>query len=179
MARSASNSTLRVGTEFRVYLPAMDDQAVASMPMPVKPVSKSLTLRPGSGKVMIVDDEVHIRRVAASILKRCGYQVYECDNGETAVRTYEQMSRTHQPLDVVLMDLTLKGGMEGLEASRAIWKFDPGARIIVSSGSVTDDVQRTFLDKGFFAILPKPYEAGELSEAIYTAVTTQDVLTHV
>jgi CheY-like chemotaxis protein len=93
------------------------------------------------------------------------------------VKTYEQMSRTQQPLDVVLMDLTLKGGMEGLEASHAIWRFDPGARIIVSSGSVTDDVQRTFLDQGFFAILPKPYEAAELSEAVYTAVTTQDMLT--
>lgn len=173
------DSTLRVGTEFRIYLPAMDAQAVAAMPTPAKPATKSLTLRPGSGKVMIVDDEMHIRRVAASILKRCGYQVYECDNGEAAVRTYEQMARSHQPLDVVLMDLTLKGGMEGLEASRAIWKFDPGARIIVSSGSVTDDVQRTFLDQGFFAILPKPYEAGELSEAVYTAVATQDVLTHV
>jgi len=170
-------SMLRIGTEFRIYLPSMDAQEVAASPAPAKPKPKSMTLRYASGKVMIVDDEIHIRRVAASILKRCGYEVYECDNGETAVKTYEQMSRTQQPLDVVLMDLTLKGGMEGLEASHAIWRFDPGARIIVSSGSVTDDVQRTFLDQGFFAILPKPYEAAELSEAVYTAVTTQDMLT--
>jgi len=170
-------STLRIGTEFRIYLPSMNAQEVAASPAPSKPKPKSMTLRYASGRVMIVDDEIHIRRVAASILKRCGYEVYECDNGETAVKTYEQMFRTQQPLDVVLMDLTLKGGMEGLEASHAIWRFDPGARIIVSSGSVTDDVQRTFLDQGFFAILPKPYEAAELSEAVYTAVTTQDMLT--
>jgi len=123
-----------------------------------------------------VDDEIQIRSIAAMILKKCGYQVFECDNGETAVKTYQQMFRSGHPLDVVLMDLTLKGGMEGIETSQTIWKFDPGARIIVSSGSVTEDVQRTFLDKGFFATLPKPYEASELSEAVYQAVHAPDAV---
>ena len=168
-------STVRVGTEFRLLLPAVANAAQVPV-APVQPRPATAPLRSGKGSVLIVDDEIHIRSIAAMILKKCGYQVIECDNGETALKTYQQMFRSGKPLDVVLMDLTLKGGMEGLETSRAIWKFDPGARIIVSSGSVTEDVQRTFLDKGFFATLPKPYEAGELSEAIYSAVNAQEAV---
>lgn len=164
------HSTLRVGTEFRLLLPAMAAPAPVKSAAPASARPGTVPMRNGTGTVMIVDDEIHIRSIAAMILKKCGYQVVECDNGETALKTYQQLFRAGRPLDVVLMDLTLKGGMEGLETSRAIWKFDPGARIIVSSGSVTEDVQLTFLDQGFFAILPKPYEAGELSEAVFNAV---------
>ena len=164
-------STVNVGTEFRFYLP------VAAKPVEKRPAPKpSRALRQGSGSVMIVDDEDQIRRVAAWILKRCGYTVYECNSGEAAVKTFQQMARADRPVDIVLMDLTLKGGMGGLETSQEIWKFDPGARIIVSSGSVTDEVQRSFLDQGFFAILPKPYEAIELSDAVYDAVMSADAL---
>lgn len=171
------SSSLRVGTEFRILLPAADKQAE-------QPATTSLhagaspkgTLPQGHGNVLIVDDDAQIRSIAAYILKRCGYTVYQCDSGESAVKTYQHMARNNEPIDVVLMDLTLRGGMEGLEASRVIWKFDPGARIIVSSGSVTDDVQRTFVDQGFFAILPKPYEASELSETVYQAVMTGEAV---
>jgi DNA-binding NarL/FixJ family response regulator len=70
------------------------------------------------------------------------------------------------------MDLTLVGGMEGLETAKQIWELDPSAKIIISSGSVTDDVQRSFWDQGFISVLPKPYEAGELSDAVLNAIAT-------
>ena len=171
------DSTERVGTEFRVYLPAViQAENKPNKPALTKKHGSAYELKQGTGTVLLVDDEIHIRHVAASILQRCGYKVFECADGETAVKTYQQVSRTGRPFDLVLMDLTLLGGMEGLEASREIWKFDPGARIIVSSGSVTDDVQATFLDQGFFDILPKPYEASELSEAVYQAIMVNQAL---
>ena len=163
-------STVNVGTEFRFYLPMALKPAERSAASRSIPTADNRALKSGSGAVMIVDDEAQIRRVAAWILKRCGYTVYESDSGESAVKTYQSMARAERPLDLVLMDLTLKGGMTGLETAREIWKFDPGAKIIVSSGSVTDDVQRGFDDQGFFAILPKPYEATELSDAVFEAV---------
>ena len=164
-------STMNVGTEFRFYLP------VAARPVEMTPPpTASRPLRLGTGSVLIVDDEDQIRQVAAWILKRCGYTVHECTTGETAVTTYQQMKRANRPLNLVLMDLTLKGGMSGMETSHEIWQFDPGARIIVSSGSLTREGQRSFLDQGFFAILPKPYEAGELSESVYDAVMSGDLL---
>jgi len=164
-------STVNVGTEFRFYLP------VAARPVEMTQApTASRPLRQGTGSVLIVDDEDQIRQVAAWILKRCGYTVHECTTGETAVTTYQQLTRSNHPLNLVLMDLTLKGGMSGMETSHEIWKFDPGARIIVSSGSLTGEGPRSFLDQGFFAILPKPYEAGELSESVYEAVMSGDLL---
>ena len=165
------DSTVNVGTEFRFYLPVAA-KAVEKRAAP----SESRGLKQGTGAVMIVDDEEQIRRVAAWILKRCGYTVYECSSGESAVKTYHSMARANRPLDLVLMDLTLKGGMGGLETAQEIWRFDQAAKIIVSSGSVTEEVQRGFLDQGFHAILPKPYEALELSDSVYEAVMAGDLV---
>ncbi len=179
-------STVNVGTEFTLMLPAMPvasalpapGSANPTSPMkPEAPARRPVTseLRKGTGRVLIVEDELAISAVASRILQQCGYEVLVCNNGQDAVRVHQQMARSDRGFDVVLMDLTLKGGMEGLETAHAIWKFDPGARIIVSSGSVTEDVQRSFLDQGFFAILPKPYEADELADAIYEAVMVAEV----
>ena len=101
------------------------------------------------------------------ILKRCGYEVVETDNGQDAVRIYQSLARTGTAPDVVLMDLTLRGGMNGGE----ILKFDPDARVVVTSGSVNEDVQMTYLEKGFVGVLPKPYEAGELTQMVHRIVT--------
>jgi two-component system, cell cycle sensor histidine kinase and response regulator CckA len=163
-------STENVGTEFKVYLPAVPGApslpSISPTTSPRKP-----TLIPGQGSILVVDDDTAIRRVAASILRCCGYTVHECDRGELAVSSYLQCFRAGRPFDAVIMDLTLCGGMEGLEAAREIWAADPSARVIVSSGSVTDEVQKTFVDQGCFAILPKPYEAGDLSEVVHRATT--------
>lgn len=165
------DSALGVGTEFRFYIPAAEQPTLVQPQAEEKPMSRGLTA--GTGTVLIVDDECAIRAIACSILKRCGYRVLECESGEQAVRTYMHMARSNTPVDVMIMDLTLSGGMEGLETAHQIWALDPTAKIIVSSGSVTQDVQRSFLEQGFISILPKPYEAGELSDAVKTAINSQ------
>jgi len=68
------------------------------------------------------------------------------------------------------MDLTLSGGMEGLETAQQIWAFDPAAKMIVSSGSVTSEVQRSFLEHGFISTPPKLYETLESSDALLGAI---------
>jgi len=163
-------SRQHVGTEFTLFLPAvlppMEEKAV-KMDKDTAPVP----LKPGQGRVLIVDDEDDLRKVAHLILKRCGYEVVECDNGQDAVRIYQSLARTGTPPDVVLMDLTLRGGMNGGETAAEILRFDPDARLVVTSGSVNADVQMTFLEKGFVGVLPKPYEAGELTQTVHDVVT--------
>lgn len=162
------SSRLNLGTEFIVYLPAVPAQSTTSRssgdqaPVPLKK---------GQGRVLIVDDEDDLRRVANVILKRCGYDVIECDNGQDAVKIYHSLARTGTPPDVVLMDLTLRGGMNGGETAAEILRYDPEARLVVTSGSVNEDVQLSFLEKGFVGVLPKPYEAGELTQIVHQVVT--------
>jgi signal transduction histidine kinase/ActR/RegA family two-component response regulator len=164
-------SRVHVGTEFSVLLPAVPqpapELAAVSSPFDSAPVP----LKNGQGRVLIVDDEDDLRKVAHMILKRCGYEVIETDNGQDAVKIYQSLARTGSAPDVVLMDLTLRGGMNGGETAAEILKFDPDARLVVTSGSVNEDVQMTYLEKGFLGVLPKPYEAGELTQMVHQVIT--------
>lgn len=162
-------STPNVGTEFRVFLPASEGSGTTK---PLSHVdSAPVPLKHGKGKVLIVDDEDDLRKVAHTILKRCGYEVVECDNGQDAVKIYQSLFRSGTPPDVVLMDLTLRGGMNGTETATEILHLDPDARIVCTSGSVTQEVQMVFLERGFVGVLPKPYEAGELTQTVHHIAT--------
>lgn len=163
------SSRLNVGTEFSVYLPAVP--AMTAHAGSSEKDHAPVPLKKGRGRVLIVDDEDDLRKVANLILKRCGYDVVECDNGQDAVKIYHSLARTGTPPDVVLMDLTLRGGMNGGETAEEILRFDPEARLVVTSGSVNEDVQLTYLEKGFVGVLPKPYEAGELTQIVHRVVT--------
>ncbi|MEQ1748706.1 MAG: ATP-binding protein [Prosthecobacter sp.] len=165
-------SRLNVGTEFSVLLPAVAPPAKELNAVSNSNASSApVPLKHGAGRVLIVDDEDDLRKVAHMILKRCGYEVVECDNGQDAVKIYQSMARTGTAPDVVLMDLTLRGGMNGGETAQEILRFDPDARLVVTSGSVNEDVQMTFLEKGFVGVLPKPYEAGELTQIVHRVIT--------
>lgn len=162
------SSTPNIGTEFSVYLPAAEGTATR----PLTPVSAPpVPLKNGKGTVLIVDDEDDLRKVAHMILVRCGYEVVQCDNGQDAVRIYQSLFRTGTPPDVVLMDLTLRGGMNGTETAAEILHLDPDARVVCTSGSVTEEVQMVFLERGFVGVLPKPYEAGELTQVVHRVAT--------
>lgn len=164
-------SRLNIGTEFIVYLPASGSscEAPESAPAKVK-TAGPIPLVQGDGRVLIVDDEDPLRLAAKKILQRQGYQVVDTDNGQDALKIYQSLYRTGTAPDVVLMDLTLRGGMNGAETAAEILRFDPDARLVVCSGSVNEDIQNAFLDKGFVAVLPKPYEAGELTQTVHDVI---------
>jgi len=164
------DSTPNVGTEFSVYLPAAEGSG-ATRPLNNPADAAPVPLKHGKGKVLIVDDEDDLRKVAQMILTRCGYEVVQCDNGQDAVKIYQSLFRTGTPPDVVLMDLTLRGGMNGTETAAEILHLDPDARIVCTSGSVTQEVQMVFLERGFVGVLPKPYEAGELTQTVHRVAT--------
>ena len=164
------NSREGVGTEFRLLLPAAecslpsgDGEANADNESHDTPVP----LVHGQGRVLIVDDEPDLRCVAKMILTRCGYEVFECGSGQDAIKRYQHLSREDMTPDVVLMDLNLRGGINGSETAQEILRYDPDAKLVVTSGSVNEEVQKGFLDRGFVAVLPKPYEAGELTQVVH------------
>jgi signal transduction histidine kinase/CheY-like chemotaxis protein len=164
-------SRVNVGTEFTVLLPAVPAPAPGVHSTSTPASAAPVPLKHGQGRVLIVDDEDDLRKVAHMILKRCGYEVVETDNGQDAIKIYQSLARTGTAPDVVLMDLTLRGGMNGGETAAEILKFDPEARLVVTSGSVNEEVQMLFLEKGFVGVLPKPYEAGELTQMVHRVIT--------
>jgi CheY-like chemotaxis protein len=79
-----------------------------------------------SRRLLIVEDEERSREALASMLKRRGYEVQTASNGATSVRRAGRGSAS-----VVLMDLVLGNGMDGIEAARLIQRHNPLTAFIV------------------------------------------------
>lgn len=79
-------------------------------------------------KILIVDDEIRIRRSLAGLLKDEGYQVETCESGEDALNYLQK-----QPADVVLLDIFLKG-IDGLETLEHIRQMTENPAVIMMSG---------------------------------------------
>jgi len=124
----------------------------------------------GGGKVLIMDDEEVVRMVLGEMLKHLGYQVDFSVNGNEAINLYDAAARSGKRFDLVIMDLTIPGGMGGKEAVKQLKGLYPDARVIVSSGYSNDPVMSNYREYGFSGVVLKPYQVAEL------AGTLQEVL---
>jgi DNA-binding NarL/FixJ family response regulator len=79
---------------------------------------------------------------------------------------YRQAREAGEPFDVVIMDLTIPGGMGGKEAIKSLLALDPNARAIVSSGYADDPVMARHAEYGFIGRLAKPYTKNALCELL-------------
>jgi CheY-like chemotaxis protein len=113
-----------------------------------------------------MDDELSIRRLGTSILNRLGYEVSVVSNGEDAVREYAQGLKSGRPYAAVILDLTVPGGMGGLQAMEELRKIDSDVRAIVSSGYSNDAVLSNHRAYGFRGIAAKPYAADDIARAV-------------
>ena len=78
-----------------------------------------------------------------------------------------------RPFDVVIMDLTIPGGMGGKEGIRELKRIDPDARVIVSSGYSEDPVMSEFRQYGFVGVVQKPYKIEDLAELLAKVIAEE------
>jgi len=83
---------------------------------------------------------------------------------------YQQKLQTGQRFDLVILDLTLPGGMGGKEALKKLIEIDPTVNAIVSSGYATDATMSRYQDFGFRGVIAKPYEAHELGKIVHETI---------
>ena len=121
--------------------------------------------------ILVMDDDEMVRELADITLKRLGYKVVCCPDGATAVSLYRLAWEKGEPFSLVIMDLTIPGGMGGIEAAGKIHAFAPEAQLVVSSGYSDDPVMANFSDFGFCAALEKPYNVEEINSILQ--MTTQ------
>lgn len=156
-----------VGTEFSLYLPASD----------IKPDSQrqmSGGIPAGSGRILVMDDEDYIRAMTSEMLEILGYESVVCANGHQACELYEQALRSGRPFSAVIMDLTIPGGMGGVEAIARLRQLDPAVRGIVASGYSNDPIVASHGDFGFIAAMPKPYTMKKLAEVLQEVIARRD-----
>jgi PAS domain S-box-containing protein len=147
------------GTTFTVYIPALRDT--------VSPVTQEVeSVQAGQGKILIMDDEELVRDVAGHILSELGYVVEYARDGKEAIAVYLKAAREQNPFDVVIMDLTIPGGMGGKDAVKSLQALAPDAKVLVSSGYSRDPIMAEYEKYGFCGVVCKPYDVGEISGEI-------------
>lgn len=155
------DTELGVGTAFTVFLPrAEQEEVVETRTRP------SLNRATRTNRVLFMDDDPEISLLTEGMLKGMGYGVDLAKNGEEAIKLYRSYLNINRPHDVVIMDLTVIGGMGGEECFRKLLELDPKVRAIVASGYDNDEMKRQFLDLGFCGYLTKPYRVGDLSRIL-------------
>ena len=147
------------GTSFTIYLPASTRQAIAKQ-------DSTIATCKGSGRILLMDDEEMIRETASRVLEHLGYKVDQVNDGEAALTAYRHSLEQNRPYDLLIFDLTIPGGMGGIETLKKTLLLNPKARAIVSSGYSNDPAMANFADYGFIDRIAKPYTVGKLSEVL-------------
>jgi PAS domain S-box-containing protein len=162
-----ARSEVGVGTTLYVYLPALGDR-------PGGKKEEDGQSFPEHMRILFMDDEQQVRDMAGEMLVHLGYDVAFAEDGTEAIRYYEDARKSGRPFDMVMMDLTVPGGMGGKETIRRLRESDPDIKAIVSSGYSNDPIIADFREYGFSEAIVKPYKIDELSEAIRKALSGGD-----
>lgn len=152
-------STVGTGTTFTIYLPRATQETV-------KETAKPMTVAYGSGRVLVMDDDVDLCMIAKGMLEVLGYEAdtaTSADAAIAAVRKYRDMGRRYT---AVILDLTMAGGPGGEDVLPRLREIDPEIVAIVSSGYATDEHVERYRKLGFKGMLAKPYRSGDLGRAL-------------
>ena len=150
------------GTRFDIYLPVSRRRLEA-------PAEESdLSELAGDESILVVDDVAQQRQIASDILGRLGYQVTVAAGGEEAVALCQKRC-----FDLVVLDMIMEPGMDGLDTYQAILESCPGQRAILTSGySETERVRRA-LELGVYTYLRKPFTLKQLAAAVRACLDTR------
>ena len=167
------SSEIGKGTCFYIYLPAVGEfSVVPEIPEEaeeVKPVREKKRAAI-SARILIMDDEYLIRELTKEILTRFGYEVSTVEDGEACLEAYRSSVSERRKYDLVIMDLTIPGGMGGKDAIRELHKIDGKAKGLVSSGYSNDPILSNFREYGFVGSINKPYKVEDLLQKIEDAL---------
>ena len=147
------------GTTVSVLIPAsaQDGGAPAAGPPHARAARK---------RILVMEDEEMLRDLIQTMLEHLGYEVNIAMDGEGAVELYSETLEADRDFDAVILDLTVKVGMDGREAVRKLLYLNPKLRVIVSSGNASDPIMHDYTNYGFCDVLKKPYDLEDLQAAL-------------
>ena len=160
-------SEMASGTTVSIYLPAAQEEKEAEHG-PAHTVSAGGASK--GRKVLVMDDEAMLRVLEEKMLQRLGYHVKTVKDTKEAVDAYRKSLEDSEPFDLVLLDLTVKGGPGGREALRELLKLNPDVKAVVCSGYADDPVMSNYGEYGFRASLAKPFQKASLEDALKKAM---------
>ncbi len=156
----AVESAVDKGTVFTLYLPVS-----ASKSGPIAPLEMPADLRV-HGTVMVVDDEELVRSLITHILEDAGFKVISFANCLEAVAFYKTQWKT---IDCVIAD-KIMADSDGLVCHEKLREINPSVKTVLVSGATENLSQESAMNKGFVAVLEKPFEMKTLIDTISNVV---------
>jgi PAS domain S-box-containing protein len=147
------------GSTFQVFIPAAVETIVIEE-------TEELLSTACEGRILVMDDKEMIREISTAMLERLGYSVECAPDGREALDLYRIAMEENRPFDVVILDLTIPGGMGGRETMSKLLKIDPNVVAVVSSGYSTDPVMAEYRNYGFSGVMAKPYSFGTIASKV-------------
>jgi len=144
------------GSAFNLYFPVSDDEAqLSTHELDAKKYS-------GNGEtVLVVDDIKEQREIASGILTELNYVVATVSSGEEAISYVKK-----KPVDLVIMDMLMPPGMDGLTTYEEIVKICPGQKAVIASGFAETDRVKKALNMGVGQFIKKPYSISDVGVSV-------------
>ena len=164
-----AESELGKGTTFTIYLQALLSTSNDNDKKIEEEIrsSEEAGLKIDCLNILIMDDEEMILKLASRMIKETGCSATVSLNGNEAIKLYKKsMEKNETPYDLVILDLTIPGGMGGKETIKQILEINPEAKVIVSSGYSSGEELANYLEYGFKGLLEKPYTIKNLMSII-------------
>ncbi len=159
-------SDLGIGTTFTIYLPACNKE------IDEKDGMQNASL-PGEMNILVMDDESYVREVIRNMLYSLGNRVDVAADGAEAISMYKAALHD-KPYDLVILDLTVPGGMGGTETMKQLTAIDKNVKVMISTGYSNDPTIGDHKAYGFAGYIPKPYVLDDLKEALSAAFQEND-----
>jgi len=154
------------GALFRVLLP------LSERPAPQDGPSMD-TRAPAGSRVLVMDDDDGVRKVLRQMLESLGMDVVEASEGRAAIDIYSEATENGDGFDLLIMDLTVPGGMGGAQTMRKLVELDPDVTALVFSGYSNDPVMARYAEHGFAGVLKKPFTLRELRKALLSTLGSE------
>ena len=158
-----SGGTVRIysevghGTTVSFYLPLLAD-----LPRPIPADSTKILAAKSGGTVLVVDDEEDLLEVAAAYLAEMGHTALQAMDGASALA----MLADHKEINLMVTDIVIPGGMNGVELVQQVHALRPEIKIIYSSGFTANALAERSLTLMGCPLLHKPYQRGEFAAMI-------------
>jgi two-component system, cell cycle sensor histidine kinase and response regulator CckA len=153
-------SELTQGTEFIIYLPVIEKSVTDQ-------VMENIADIRGTELILVVDDLDEQRELSQAVLQSLGYNVKTVENGRKAVRYIK-----NNCVDVLLLDMIMEPGFDGLDTYREVISFKPNQKTIIVSGYSETDRVKEAEKLGVKKFIKKPYTMQQLGKAIRETLST-------
>jgi len=163
-------SEVGYGTTITFYLPF--DGSTRPSPVAVRSAPEKEPQTHRTGHILIVDDEAELLEISVSYLTTRGYTASGVRDAKEALAFFAN----HGPVDVLVTDIVMGGGMDGMELAQEVHRLYPDTRIIYSSGFPADALSIRSLPLADSLVLQKPYRLSELGGSIDHALGISKIL---